>query len=129
MILPAFIISDQDKGLLPALAKVFPEIMHFYCFQHLMENFNKTFKCKKLQNLAWKIQFSRIELDFKNSTQELKKLNEAAVQWLMNIPVEKWSILYSPIPRFSGYTPNNVESINSARKATRKLLITDLLID
>ncbi len=48
MAFPAFIISDQDKGLLPALAKVSPEIMHFYGFQHLMEKFNKKFNCKKL---------------------------------------------------------------------------------
>jgi hypothetical protein len=29
---PAFIISDRDIGLVPALAKVAPGIMHFYCF-------------------------------------------------------------------------------------------------
>jgi hypothetical protein len=127
--LPAFIISDRDKGLLPALAKVAPEIMHFYCFRHLMENFNKKFKSKTLRNLAWKVARSRSEIEFKSATEELKQMNEAALQWLMDIPVEKWSVLHSPFPRFGVYTSNNVESINAALKATRKLPILDLLID
>jgi hypothetical protein len=71
---------DWDKGLVPALAKVAPEIMHFYCFQHLMENFNKKFKSKMLQNLAWKVACSRSKIDFKNSTENLKQINKAAFQ-------------------------------------------------
>jgi hypothetical protein len=126
---PAFIISDRDKGLVPALAKVAPEIIHFYCFRHLMENFNKKFKCKTLRNLAWKVARSRTKIEFQNSTEELKQMNKAALQWLMDIPVEKWSVLHSPLPRFGVYTSNNVESINAALKATRKLPILDLLID
>jgi hypothetical protein len=107
--------------LVPALAKVATEIIHFYCFQHLMENFNKKFKCKMLQNLAWKVARSRTKIEFQNLTEELKQMNKAALQWLMDILVEKWSALQSPLPRFGVYTSNNVESINAALKATRKL--------
>jgi hypothetical protein len=31
---------------------------------------------------------SRTEVEFKNSPEELKQMNEAALQWLMDIPVE-----------------------------------------
>ncbi len=103
---PTFIISDRDKGLVPALAKVAPGIMHFYCFRHLMENFNRKFKSKALRNIAWKLSRSRCQCDYMsaaeelekaNLAEELEKANPAALQWLMDIPVEKWSILHSPI--------------------------------
>jgi hypothetical protein len=126
---PAFIISDRDKGLVPALAKVAPGIMHFYCFRHLMENFNRKFKSKALRNIAWKLSRSRCQSDYMSAAEELEKANPAALQWLMDIPVEKWSILHSPLPRFGLHTSNNVESVNSALRATRKLPILDMLID
>jgi hypothetical protein len=44
-------------------------------------------------------------------------------------PLEKWSILHSPIPKFGLHTSNNVESVSSALRATRKLPILDMLFD
>jgi hypothetical protein len=66
--------------------------------------------------------------DYISVAVELEKANPAALQWLMDIPLEKWSILHSPIPRF-GLTSNNMEAVNSALRATRKLLILYMLID
>jgi hypothetical protein len=126
---PAFMISDRDKGLLPALAKVAPQIQHFYCFRHVMENFNKKFKSKTLRNLAWKVASSRSGKAYNDAAQELQTANPHALQWLLDIPLEKWSICHSPIPRFGVYTSNNVESINAVLKSIRKLPILDMLIE
>lgn len=52
---PAFIISDRDKELLPAVKKLCHHIRHYYCFLHVLENFNKKFKSKLLRNLAWRL--------------------------------------------------------------------------
>ena len=125
---PAFVISDRDKGLLPAMTKVAPGIHHFYCYRHMMENFNKKFKSKLLRNLAWQLGRARSEQEFEASKMELKSAKAEALQWLEDIPLEKWSVCHSPCPRFGVYTSNNVESINSALRAARKLPILDMLM-
>ena len=42
---------------------------------------------------------------------------------------EKWSVCYSPFPRFEIYTSNNVELINGALKRIRYLPILDCLLE
>ena len=49
---PAFVISDRDKGLMKVMQTTAPDVPHFFCFRHLMENFNKKYKSKMLKNLA-----------------------------------------------------------------------------
>ena len=50
--MPAFVISDRDKGLINAV-KLFPGVPHFFCFRHLMENFNKRFKNARAKIFAF----------------------------------------------------------------------------
>jgi len=50
---PAFVISDRDKGIIPAMENIAPGVPHFHCFQHLMKNFNRVFKSKELKNKSW----------------------------------------------------------------------------
>lgn len=54
---PSFVISDQHKGLLSAMAKYkYKEnVHHVYYFRHVMENFNIRFKNEMLQNQAWRL--------------------------------------------------------------------------
>jgi hypothetical protein len=46
---PSFVISDRDKGLVPAVKTLSQELHHIFCFRHLMENFNRKFKSKLLK--------------------------------------------------------------------------------
>jgi transposase-like protein len=39
-----FFISDRDKGLINAVAHVFPNVPHAKCLRHLAENFKKNWK-------------------------------------------------------------------------------------
>lgn len=55
-------------------------------------------------------------------------MNPAVASWLMNVGKEKWSLCYSPCPRFGTLTSNNVESVNGALKKIRKLPILDCLM-
>ena len=58
---PAFIISDRDQGLTPAVKSVFPAVYHYFCFRHLKENFNRVFKSKEFKDIAWLLAHANIE--------------------------------------------------------------------
>ena len=53
----------------------------------------------------------------------LRNVNPAAVKWLMEIGVERWSLCHSPWSRFGTLTSDYVESINAALMGIRKLPI------
>ncbi|KAK9054930.1 hypothetical protein SSX86_026009 [Deinandra increscens subsp. villosa] len=84
-------VSDRQKGLLPAMAKVFPSAEHRFCLRHIHENFKQTFKGQLYKDIIWKLATSTTVVKFKNGMEELKKLNPDAHQWLSNIPPEHWS--------------------------------------
>ncbi|KAK2437846.1 hypothetical protein QL285_022691 [Trifolium repens] len=47
-------ISDQQKGLLPAIEELLPGVGQRFCVRHLYNNFRKKFPGKKLKELMWK---------------------------------------------------------------------------
>ncbi|KAJ9535292.1 hypothetical protein OSB04_un001609 [Centaurea solstitialis] len=47
-------ISDRQKGIIPAVAKVFPSAEHRFCLRHIHENMKKTWKGKEYKDLLWK---------------------------------------------------------------------------
>ena len=53
---------------------------------------------------------------------KMKNCNPEALQWLLDIPMAKWSVLHTQFFRFGTYTSNNVESINSVLKNIRNCL-------
>lgn len=55
-------------------------------------------------------------------------MDQAAATWLMDMGTEKWSLCYSPYPRFGTLMSNNVESVNEALRKNRKLPILNCLM-
>ncbi|KAK9076157.1 hypothetical protein SSX86_004490 [Deinandra increscens subsp. villosa] len=84
-------VSDRQKGLLPAMAKVFPSAEHRFCLRHIHENFKLTFRGQLYKDILWKLATSTTDVKFKNRMNELKDLNPDAHQWLSNIPAQHWS--------------------------------------
>ncbi|KAF1313637.1 putative Transposon protein, partial [Globisporangium splendens] len=125
---PTFVISDRDKGLVPAVSSLAQIPYHFFCFRHLMENFNKKFKSKDLKNAAWGLARACIETKFEAQAKTLREMNKSAERWLLEVGKEKWSTCYSPCPRYGTLTSNNVESINGVLRGIRKLPILDCLM-
>lgn len=78
---PAFIISDRDKGMMAAVAKVFPDVHHAACFRHVMENFNKRYKEKPLKDLAWSLAKASTVEEFQRTVEGFK-VKPAALEWL-----------------------------------------------
>ncbi|KAK9049348.1 hypothetical protein SSX86_031684 [Deinandra increscens subsp. villosa] len=46
-------ISDRQKGILPALATVFPSAEHRFCLRHIHQNMKQTWRGKAYKDLIW----------------------------------------------------------------------------
>ncbi|XP_052622279.1 uncharacterized protein LOC111888944 [Lactuca sativa] len=84
-------ISDRQKGIIPAVAKVFPNAEHGFCLRHIQENLKKQWKGKELSDLVWECGRATTLNHFKYVMDELKKMNDEAHAWLCKIPAETWS--------------------------------------
>ncbi|KAI3733169.1 hypothetical protein L1987_64387 [Smallanthus sonchifolius] len=51
-------ISDRQKGLIPAIAKVFPSVDQRYYLRHIHENMKGSFRGKLYKDMLWKSHFS-----------------------------------------------------------------------
>ncbi|GJX50265.1 mutator type transposase [Tanacetum coccineum] len=87
-------ITDRQKGLLPALEKLFPHAQHRYCVRHIYENINQTWKGSEYKEMLWKYASSTTTVLFEKNMQELKDFNKKAYEWLKKIPAEHWSSAY-----------------------------------
>ncbi|KAK7177878.1 hypothetical protein PSPO01_16072 [Paraphaeosphaeria sporulosa] len=45
------IVSDRAKGLVPAIAEVFTQAIHYHCTQHLAENVGNEFRKKDREDI------------------------------------------------------------------------------
>ena len=111
-----------------AMRTTAPDIPHFFCFRHLMENFHKKYKSKVLKIFAWILARSRTKLEYERVAAKISLLDNTALSWLQDVGREKWSTAFSPCPRFNTSTSNNVKSVNSALKEIHSLPIIDCLL-
>ncbi|KAK8627538.1 hypothetical protein V6N13_135147 [Hibiscus sabdariffa] len=70
-------MSDRQKGLVDAIAELFPHSEHRTCVCHLYTNFkSEDFnKGKHLKDLFWKAARSTIVTDFKDTLEEIKSVS------------------------------------------------------
>ncbi|GJR98976.1 FAR1-related sequence 10 [Tanacetum coccineum] len=110
-------ITDRQKGLLPALEKLFPHAQHRYCVRHIYENMNQTWKGSEYKEMLWKCASSTTTVLFEKNMQELKDFNKKAYEWLKKIPAEHWSRAY-----FSGRAHCDLLINNICEVFNRQLL-------
>ncbi|GKC00919.1 mutator type transposase, partial [Tanacetum coccineum] len=84
-------IFDRQKGLIQAIASVFPSAEHRYCVRHIHENMKSQFKGGVYKEMLWNAAKATSEGEFKKKMGELKSFNSDAYDWLMKIPLEQWS--------------------------------------
>ncbi|KAJ0592089.1 putative MULE transposase domain-containing protein [Helianthus annuus] len=84
-------ISDRQKGILPAIQKLFPCAEHRFCLRHIHENMKATFKGKLYKDMLWKAATYTTVVQFQDAMDELKKFNANAHLWLSKIPTQHWS--------------------------------------
>ena len=122
------IISDRAKGLIPAVAEVFPKAFHYHCTQHLAENVGNEFG-KKVARIFRAACLVESKAKFKAFLDQIESLSTPARHYLNQIDTKHYATSYAPLvdfPRFGQTCSNISESINSAwmvSKSVRKPII------
>ncbi|XP_016196236.1 uncharacterized protein LOC107637321 [Arachis ipaensis] len=69
-------ISDQQKGLLPALKEVMPKARHRNCVMHMWKNFVNRFKDLYIREVVWECARCTTVAEFKDCMERLKAVNQ-----------------------------------------------------
>ncbi|GJZ83674.1 mutator type transposase [Tanacetum coccineum] len=87
-------ISDRQKGLLLAIAYVFPSVEHRYHVRHIHENMKSQYKGGVYKEMLWNVAKATYVSAFNQKMAELKSFNPAAYDWLMKTLAEQWTRSY-----------------------------------
>ncbi|XP_059438654.1 uncharacterized protein LOC132171372 [Corylus avellana] len=124
---PTF-ISDRQKGLMPAFEVVMPMVDHRICVRHLYSNFRDIggHRGLALKEQLWSTASSYTEYELNDHMEELKKMNEAAYEYLSQIDPSTWSrAWFSDYPKCDLLVNNICECVNSnILKARDKPILT-----
>ncbi|XP_056168402.1 uncharacterized protein LOC130138412 [Syzygium oleosum] len=83
-------MSDQQKGLLPALAELMPFAEHRMCARYIYANWTKIYKGEKLQKQFWMIAKSTNMADFRIHKQQLLDLTKDGYEALFQTEPRHW---------------------------------------
>ncbi|XP_071686988.1 uncharacterized protein [Rutidosis leptorrhynchoides] len=111
-------ISDRQKGLLQAVARMYPCAEHRFCLRHIHENMKtKGFRGAAYKQLLWKCASATTVPYFEKAMLELKGFNVAAHTYLGKIPPSCWAKSH-----FSGRAKSDVLLNNMCEVLNRWLL-------
>ena len=118
------------QGLVQAVREVFPLAEHRQCARHIFANFRKKFSGAPFENLFWKASKASTENRFNAAMEEIKKINTAAYQHLMERDPKTWSRAYFKVGLLCDSVENgNSESFNNVIHEARKKPIITMLED
>ncbi|XP_031105233.1 uncharacterized protein LOC116010107 [Ipomoea triloba] len=109
------IISDKQKGLLPAVEELFPGLEHRFCARHMHANFLKDgFTGHVLKMQFWAVCKANTEAEYHARMEELNALNVKAFEWLSARDPKHYSrAFFSTFPKSDLLLNNLCESWNS----------------
>ncbi|XP_020992587.2 uncharacterized protein LOC107479903 [Arachis duranensis] len=107
-------MSDQQKGLLPALKEVMPGAHVRNCVMHMWKNFINRFKDLHIREIVWECARCTTISEFKATMERLKVVNKDAWAYLMKFEPATWVRAYfSHGPKVDNLTNNMCESFNA----------------
>ncbi|XP_074297228.1 uncharacterized protein LOC141627934 [Silene latifolia] len=84
------LLSDKQKGLLPAIAKLLPDAEHRLCARHIFTNWTKVVKGAPLHKLFWKAVKSYTEEGFNDAMNELRQRSSKALLEMCSRDVKRF---------------------------------------
>jgi transposase-like protein len=125
---PWTIMTDKQKGLIPAIQQVFPDAEHRFCVRHLYSNFSGKFKGENLQNQLWRCARASTLVRWNEEMEKLRVLNKDAHAWLEKMPPNTWCMaFFSEYPKCDILLNNTCEVFNKYILEARELPILSML--
>ncbi|CAN1785424.1 hypothetical protein LINPERHAP1_LOCUS16869 [Linum perenne] len=122
--------SDQQKGLVPSIANLFPNAEHRLCARHIYANWRKRFQCNKWQKMFWKCAKATTEPFFNLKKEELITANPAAAEAMVVVDPKHWArAFFSTDIKCDSVDNNMSESFNSLILEARHKPIYSMLED
>ncbi|XP_058784528.1 uncharacterized protein LOC131659338 [Vicia villosa] len=84
-------ISDQQKGLVPAVQSVSSHVEQRLCVKHLYGNWKKKYPGLELKEVMWSAARATTVATWERAMLRMKRLNEAAWKEMKDIPAQYWS--------------------------------------
>ncbi|XP_058747066.1 uncharacterized protein LOC131620058 [Vicia villosa] len=107
-------ILDQQKGLLPAMDELLPNVEQRFCVRHLYNNFRKRFPGKLLKEVIWKAAKSTYAQAWETEMKRMRLANQEAYLHMMNTPPRFCSRSYFRTTNKCDVVLNNMsESFNN----------------
>ncbi|XP_058726169.1 uncharacterized protein LOC131597489 [Vicia villosa] len=120
-------ISDQQKGLLPALEEL---VDKHICVRHLYRNFKNKFPGVKLKELMWKAAYASHPNAWEKIMRQIKDENPDAFNHIWKIPPRFWSkSMFKSGPKCDTLVNNMSEAFNSVFVTARAKPIVTMLED
>ncbi|XP_058758429.1 uncharacterized protein LOC131631679 [Vicia villosa] len=119
-------ISDQQKGLLPAMDELLPGVEQRFCVRHLYNNFRKKFPGKMLKDAIWKAAKTTYVQAWEREMRAMRLINGEAYLHMLKTSPRFWSKSHFKVTNKCDTLLNNMsESFNSVILESRsKPLIT-----
>nr|KAJ0201766.1 hypothetical protein LSAT_V11C600334450 [Lactuca sativa] len=84
-------ITDRQKGLIPAIAQLFPCAEHRYCLRHIHQNMRVKWKLKEYKDHLWRCATATTVPEFEHCMKEFSNYDKEACEWLRKIPPKHWA--------------------------------------
>ncbi|GJW05626.1 mutator type transposase [Tanacetum coccineum] len=101
-------VSDRQKGIIPAIANLFPNAEHRYCVKHIHENMKKRWNGNAYKELLWTAASTTTVPEFQKAMEKLKEFSKEAYEWLNLIPPQHWSRSHFSVRAKSDVLLNNM---------------------
>ncbi|RWR87935.1 hypothetical protein CKAN_01689900 [Cinnamomum micranthum f. kanehirae] len=119
------IVSDHQKGLVPALTNIIPSARHCYCCHHIAENIKSVFSDFAIVMKFWRAAKAYRPCEFEACMNDILVVDQGAYNYINAIGKEHWSNAYVEGQRYEMLNSNAAECTNSLLKDTRVLPITE----
>ncbi|CAI0432777.1 unnamed protein product [Linum tenue] len=109
------ISSDQQKGLIPAIASLLPAAEHRLCARHIFCNWRKVHKNLEWHPYFWECAKSTTVMKFNHAYKKLESRNKKAAQDMVRVPKEQWcKAFFSTMVKCDSVDNNISETFNAS---------------
>ncbi|XP_062021203.1 uncharacterized protein LOC133737714 [Rosa rugosa] len=121
-------VTDRHSGLLNAVARVFPDSPHSYCYYHLKENVRSVYRKQsenyfvdKIVEEFMKVAYSPTLASYNFNLHNLKKEGGPPIEeFLRSLPLEKWCNAFFKGNRYGEMANSIAESFNNWTRDLRE---------